>query len=113
MTTVSRCLRCGQLQLLKKEHTRIVCSKADHKVAIRPNPEGITTHGYSWEGRVVFRVVQARLFRTAVEHLEVVAVKMEGMLSWIVAVQHDLDDLIVWQDEGVRVAPVPVFDEED
>jgi hypothetical protein len=38
--------------------------------------------------------------------LEIVPVEMEGVFSWVLVVEHDVDHLVLFEDEGVGVYPV-------
>lgn len=51
-------------------------------------------------------VVVTHIISTSSYSLEVVAMEMEGVLSSVVVVQHNLDDLVLFEDEGVGVASV-------
>jgi hypothetical protein len=50
--------------------------------------------------------VISRLFFTAPDGLEVVAVEVKGVFSRVVVIQNDLDDFVVAEDEGVGVDAV-------
>lgn len=84
-------------------HTRVISLEAHDNVAIGPDDEGISSHGHA-------RVVALRetlvlkstsfLFR-AVNGLEGVAVKMEGVAARVEVVDDNLDNLALLQDKGM------------
>lgn len=55
---------------------------------------------------MVVRIVKAGLLVRTVHNLKVMSVQVERMLSGIVVVQHDLDDLVLGENEGVGVTTV-------
>lgn len=88
---------------MKEEHTRVISLEAHDNVAIGPDDEGISSHRHA-------RIVTLReilvlkgtslLFR-AVNGLEGVAVKMEGVAARIKVVDDNLDNLALFQDKGM------------
>lgn len=88
---------------MEEAHTRVISLEAHDNVAIGPDDEGVSSHGHT-------RVVALRdtlvlkstslLFR-AVNSLEGVAVKMEGVAARIKVVDDNLDNLTLLQDKGM------------
>ena len=87
-----------------KELIWIVGLEAQHNIALRIYHEGITAHGYAWHGCVV-GIVPCVLVGTD-DSLKVVAMQMERVLARVVAVEYNLDDLVLLQEEGVGVCTV-------
>lgn len=82
----------------------VVGAEADDEVAVRSDHECVASHGNGGEG-LIANVVPGFLFGAS-DGLEVVAVKMEGVLARIVVVKNDFDDLVLLEDEGVGVRGV-------
>lgn len=82
----------------------VVGAEADDEVAIRADHEGVAAHGDGGEGFVA-DVVSGFLLG-ADDGLEVVAVKVEGVLARVIVVEDDFDDLVLLEDEGVGVGGV-------
>lgn len=89
---------------VKKPDARIVGLEPQYDVAVWVNEESITAHGLRWESLI--SNVGAGLLLRASHCLESVAVQMEGMLAGIIIVQNDLDNLILAQDERIRVGAI-------
>ena len=70
-------------------------------MAVRVDHEGVAAYWYCWE--CFIPNVFPGLFIAASYGLEGVAVEMEGMFSWVVAVEDDVDYLALFKDERVGV----------
>ena len=79
---------------VEEPHSGIVRPEANHKIAVRLDPQGVSSHGRLRHANAVVIDVRAGLFLGAVDDLEVVAVQMERVLARISVVQHELDDLV-------------------
>ena len=88
---------------VKQPHARVIGAKAQHDVAVGIHEDGVAAHGSGGESFGFGRVVETCVVFAAVDDLEGVAVEMEGVLSGVVVVEDDLDDLIVAEDELVCV----------
>lgn len=98
---------------VEEPNTGVIGFETDDKVGLRVDVQGVSHHWILWEfGVVVFVVSDGGLADGIVvspvsNHcLESVAVQMEGMLTGVVVVQHDFNDLVFFQDEGVGVGTV-------
>lgn len=89
---------------VEKPDTRVVRDEADDEVTRRASHEDVTAHGDRGE-RVVTAVSTGVVIR-ANDGLELMTVKMERVLSGIQVVQDDLNDLVLLEEEGVRVGAV-------
>ena len=84
----------------------VVGDEAEDHVAVGSHEHGVAAHGHGREFGVVLWVVHSGLFLRAVDYLEVVTVKMEGMLAWIHIVQNNLDNFVLL--EHLRMCIVAV-----
>lgn len=82
----------------------IIGAETKDNVAVRSHHEGVPSHWNFWESTVVG--VEACFFFRTDNGLESVAVKMEGMLAGIIAVEDNLDHLILLQHESIDVYPI-------
>lgn len=86
----------------------IVCAEAHDEVASRSHQQCVPPYRNSRE--LVYRgAVWAEftgVFGGAGQNLELMAVKVEWMLAGIQVVEHDVDNLVLLQNERVRVAAI-------
>lgn len=84
----------GALLLLESgEHIWIICAEAENNVAVRPHHKCVSPHRNFWEGIIVG--IEAGFFFRPNNCLEGVPMQMERMLSRILIVEDDLDNLIL------------------
>jgi len=91
---------------VEKPHSRIIRLEAQHDMPIRLDQHSIPTHRRL---RVLSRSIAdvgPGFFGGAVDELEGVAVKVEGVFARVVVVENELDGLVLWEDEGVRIGAV-------
>lgn len=81
----------------------VVGAEAHDDVAVGVYQDGVALHGGGGHGGDIGGVVVAGVFFATGDELEGVAVEMEGVLSGVVVVEDDFDDLVGAQDEGVGV----------
>ena len=102
---------------VEKPHTRVVCYEADDVVTSWWEHHDVSSHwdgtesgmiaGIKWQGVAVCVVVEVlSVGRNSLDDLEVVPVQMERVRAPVVVVENDLDNIIVIEDERVRVVPV-------
>ena len=84
---------------VEEPDARVVGAETEDDVAVGSDHEGVSTHGDFGEGLIVD--VVARELLGADDGLEGVAVEMEGVLAWIVVVEDDFDNVVLF--ENVRV----------
>ena len=87
--------RCLTDVAVEEPDAWIISLEAHNKVARRPDHERISAHRDRREGSVVARVICAPVIISSHDYLEIVAVKMERMLSSIRIVEYDLNNLIL------------------
>ena len=86
---------------VEQPDTWVVCSEPQDHVAVWSDHEGVAAHWYLREGLVVD--ISTSLFGRADDCLESVAVEMEGMFTRVVIVEDNLDDLVLFEYEGISV----------
>ena len=86
---------------VEEPDARVIGSEPQDHVAVWADHEGIAAHGHLGEGLVVD--IRTGLFGGADDGLESVAVEMEGVFAGVEVVEDDLDDLVLFEDEGVGV----------
>lgn len=96
---------------MEEPNTRVVGLESDDKVGLRVSVKSVSDHWLiSWSVRrrfvVVDRVRSGLVVWTTLDNLEDVTVQMERMLTSIVVVQDNLDNLVLLQDEGVCVGTI-------
>src|SRR5205814_1295143 len=98
-------------------YTRIVASKPQDDVAVRPDEESVSSHRHcrhfhiaEVEGSVVVgtaedisRVIISAAVVGSYNSLEIVAVQMERMLACVVVVDNKLNDLVVCKNKRIGV----------
>lgn len=89
---------------MEQPDTRVICSEPQDHVAVRSHHNGITAHWYLGEGFVVD--IGTGLVGGPDDCLEGVAMEMEGMFTGVVIVEDNLDDLILFEYEGIGVGAV-------
>lgn len=89
---------------MEEPDTRVVSLESKNKISIRSNKNSIASHWDSGKGDIV-GIVAFIVGRTS-DDLEVMSVQMERMLSGIKIVEHNVDDLILFKDKGVRIHSV-------
>lgn len=82
----------------------VIGAETQNNVAVRSHHEGVSSHWNFGESTVIG--VEACLFFRADNGLESVSVQMEGMLAGIIAVQDNLDHLILLQHKSIDVDSV-------
>lgn len=90
---------------VEEPHARVVGAEAENSVTRGMNEDRISTHGDLGK-REVCRVVEASVVVGPSDYLEVVCVQVERMLSGVIIVDHQLDDLAVVEHEGITVDAV-------
>ena len=73
---------------------------------MRADHEGVSSHGCGGKGLIAD--VVASVVVAARYGLESVAVEMEGVFAGVVVVDDDIDNVVLFQDEGVCVGAVDV-----
>ena len=93
---------------VEQPDARIIALEAQHEVAIRADDDGVAAHGHGRElgGRDARVGKGPRVVVGAPDGLEVVPVQVEGVLARVEVVDDDVDDLVLLQDERVRVGAV-------
>lgn len=91
---------------VEEPHAWVVGAEAQDDVALGSDEDGVAAHGRGREGGVIGSIVESCFFGAAVDRLEDVAVQVERVLSWVVIVEDDFDDLVMAEDELVRVRAV-------
>ena len=86
---------------VKQPDAWIVSAEAKYYIAIRIDQDGISSHGSLWE--LDAAGVRSLMLRGSLDHLKVVAVKMEGMLSRIVVVQYNLNHLAFVEHKRIAI----------
>lgn len=88
---------------MRNAHTRVISLEAHDNVAIGPDDEGVSSHGHTGVvalGEILVLKSTSLLLR-AVNGLEGVAVKMEGVAARIKVVDDNLDNFALLQDKGM------------
>jgi len=91
---------------VEKPHSRIIRLEAQHDVPIWLDKHSIPSHRRL---RVLGRGVAdvgPGFFGGAVDELEGVAVKVEGVFARVVIIENELDGLVLLEDKGIRVGAV-------
>ena len=91
---------------VEEPDARIVSFESEDEVALRVDGEGISPHGRLWEGSRIGRIVGTGIGLGACHGLESVAVEMEGVLAWVVAVEDEFDDVVLLEDECFGAAAI-------
>lgn len=84
-----------------RRHTGIIGSETHNDITIRPHDEGISPHRHTYKvalGEILIRK-RTGFFLGAVDGLERVAVKMDGMTARVEVVDDNLDDFALLQDK--------------
>lgn len=84
----------------------IVRPKAYDEISLRLYHEHIAPDWQLGKGSMVARVPEAGILLASPDDLEVMAVKMEGMLAGVVIVQHNLYNFAFLEHEGIGVGTV-------
>lgn len=91
--------------------TWIIGAKSQNDVPVRIQDKRVPPHRDSGEIglRDIGVLKRAGLFLGAVDRLEMVSVQVERVTARVEVVDDDLDDLALFEDEGVRVGPVDAW----
>ena len=85
-----------------KPDSRVVGAESHDDVSVGADDPCIPFHGDGWQCCIRWIVVIAILL--AADHaLEIVAVEMEGVFTWVVVVEDDFDDFVMLENEGVGI----------
>jgi hypothetical protein len=84
----------------------VVGAESNHEVPAGVHHERVSTHGYRGEVGVVVGLVVTCVIGAAQDGLEDVAVEVKGMAAGIVVVDDYFDNLVLLEDEWVRVFAV-------
>ena len=87
---------------VEQPHARVVGAEPHHHIAVGPHHQGVAAHGHGGEGDVARGVEDAGVVAAAPDGLEGVPVQVERVLTRVVVVDDDVDDLVLREDEGVR-----------
>jgi hypothetical protein len=84
----------------------VVGAESNHEVPAGVHHERVSTHGYRGEVGVVVGLVVTCVIGAAQDGLEDVAVEVKGMAAGIVVVDDYFDNLVLLENEWVRVFAV-------
>ena len=78
---------------------RIICTESEYNITTGLDHEGISSHWHFGKGLVT--IIEACILFGADNGLKSMAVEMKRVSAGIIVIEHNLDNFIAAEDEGV------------